>query len=149
MLHALTESPDACTAAELADLTGLPLDEHNDTEGHPVPSIMGILELLEMDGAVQRGSSAWTLTDAAPDDPAAPEHELTGGRIRVLLALREMAWPRTPRGLAQATNRADGPLTAAMNWLARNTKQWVGPVPTWELAPRTSAQSEHPTQAEK
>ncbi|QIS21102.1 hypothetical protein [Nocardia terpenica] len=147
VLHALTQSSDACTAAELADITGLPIDEHIDPDGRAAPSVLGILELLEMSDQVQRGNSAWTLADAAPDNPAAPEHELTGGRIRALLALRDVPWPRTPRGLAQVANQPSGPLTGAVNWLVRNRREWVTPVPTWELVladpPQTAAQPVH------
>ncbi|ATL69693.1 hypothetical protein [Nocardia terpenica] len=129
VLAALVNSPDPCTAAELAHLTGLPAD------GRVGSSIPAILALLEKDNTVRRGKPAWTLTTAAPENPAAGEHRLTGTEIRALLTMRSVPWPRTSHGLARAVDSPYAPMTRAVNWLAFHRPQWVESVPTWEFAP--------------
>ncbi|KZM70741.1 MarR family transcriptional regulator [Nocardia terpenica] len=127
VLAALANSPDPCTAAELAHLTGLPVD------GRARPSVPAILALLEQDNMVRRGRPAWMLTKAAPANPAAGKHQLTGTEIRALLTMRDVPWPRTSHGLARATGGPYAPMTRAVHWLARHRPQWVESVPTWHL----------------
>ncbi|KZM71134.1 MarR family transcriptional regulator [Nocardia terpenica] len=132
VLAALANSPDPCTVAELAHLTGLPVD------GRARPSIPAILALLEKDSTVRRGQPAWMLTKAAPANPVAPEHWLTGTTIRALLAMRDVPWPRTSHGLARAIGGSYAPMTRAVHWLALHRPQWVESVPTWHLDPGIS-----------
>ncbi|KZM74307.1 hypothetical protein AWN90_24730 [Nocardia terpenica] len=120
MLRALTDAPDACTAAELAHLTGLPLTDASDIEGRAKPSIPAILEALQ---------------DAAPDNPAAAELKLTGNRIRALVAIGNAEWPRTPRGFAETTGTTRSAMTAAVNWLVYHRSAWLRDETTWEPVP--------------
>lgn len=139
VLRTLTDAPDACTAAELAHLTGLPLTDASDIEGRAKPSIPAILQALQADGAVRLGESAWALTDAAPDNPAAAELKLTGNRIRALVAIGNAPWPRTPRGLAETTGATHSAMTAAVNWLVCHRSAWLCGATTWEPVPGARA----------
>ncbi|MEG8181626.1 MarR family transcriptional regulator [Nocardia terpenica] len=133
--YTLSTSPDACTAAELAHLTGLSLTDASDIKGCPQSSIPAILAELQADGVVRLGESAWVLSEVAPSNPAAAELKLTGNRIRALVAIGNAPWPRTPHGLADTVGVTRSAMTAAVNWLVHHRPAWLHGETTWEPVP--------------